>query len=120
EHLYGEAMHAWAASKQDVVRRRQRKTDRASGTGDTVAELTSESQHGHPRYLDEARKTLADLRRVWGVDAPTRVAVSAEPFGTWTDEALEQELARQLARLTPATVIDVTPASPDGASDDEA
>ena len=38
----------------------------------TVAEIVSENRHGDPRYLDEARKALADLRTLWGVDAPDR------------------------------------------------
>jgi predicted transcriptional regulator len=56
EHLFAEAMRAWEESKADSTRRRQRKSDGASGgTGATIAELVVENQHGDPRYLDQAR-----------------------------------------------------------------
>lgn len=74
EHIYGQAMQAWQDSKQDGLRRRQRKTEGRAGDSSTVAELISENRHGDPRYLDEARKALADLRKAWGVDAPAGTA----------------------------------------------
>ncbi len=95
DHVYGEAMTAWIDSKTDAVRRRQRKSD-GSGTGTTVAELVSENRHGDPRYLDVARKALADLREVWGVNAPERLAVTAtSPMSGLSDDELAAELARQ-------------------------
>jgi hypothetical protein len=112
EHIYGQAMQAWQDSKQEGLRRRQRKTEHDSGTGSTVAELISENRHGDPRYLDEARKALADLRKVWGVDAPERVSIDAvSHFASMSDEALE--LARHLRLVQPSSpVVDVTPALP--------
>lgn len=99
EHLYAEAMRAWRDSQQDTTRRRQRKSDGGGPGGGTFAELVSENRHGDPRYLDEARKALTDLRKVWGVDAPERMAIQPlAPFAALSDEALEVELARQ-ARL---------------------
>ena len=82
-----QAMRAWQDSKQEGLRRRQRKTERDSGTGSTVAELISENRHGDPRYLDEARKALTDLRKLWGVDAPERVSIDAvSHFASMSDE----------------------------------
>jgi transposase len=120
EHLYGQAMQAWQDSKQEDVRRRQRKTDHGSGTASTIAELISENRHGDPRYLDEARKALADLRKVWGVDAPDRVSIDATAsFTTMTDEALELELARYLRLMQVASpTIDAQPVLPDTDGDD--
>lgn len=113
EHIYGQAIQAWQDSKQEGVRRRQRKTDR-EGSSSTVAELISENSHGDPRYLDEARKALTDLRKVWGVDAPERVSIDAlSHFASMSDEALEVELARHLRLVQPMSpAIDVTPAVP--------
>ncbi len=92
-------MRAWRASQQESLRRRQRKTDGGPGTGSTVAELVSEPRHGDPRYLEAARAALADLRTLWGVNAPDAICVEASaPFASMTDAALEAELAR-LARL---------------------
>src|SRR5207248_9927611 len=102
EHLFAEAMRAWDASKADTTRRRQRKTDGGSGgAGATVAELVVENQHGDPRYLDEARKALADQRKLWGLDAPQKVDLHAsrDPYDDLPEEVLRAELARQMQFL---------------------
>jgi hypothetical protein len=100
EFIYQQAVHAWQCSKQELLRRRQRKTDGGSGDGTTVAELMSENRFGDPRYLDEARKALADSRKLWGMDAPERMSIEAStPFASMTDEALEAAVARQTRLL---------------------
>ena len=104
EHLFAEAMRAWDQSKSDSTRRRQRKTQSGSGDpGGSIAEIVVENQHGDPRYLDEGRKALADLRKLWGLDAPQKVNVRAErsPYEGLSDDALRDEVARQ-ARLLAA------------------
>lgn len=127
EHLYAEAMRAWSDSKTDTTRKRQRKTHSGGeGAGSTVAEIVSENQHGDPRYLEEARKALADHRKLWGLDAPQKVDVRASrnPYDGMTDDALRDEVARQARLLgagaevatdTPAD--DTTIASPTEAPD---
>jgi hypothetical protein len=98
EHLYAESMRAWGDSKADTTRKRQRKTQGGDGVaGGTVAEIVSENQHGDPRYLEEARKSLADHRKLWGLDAPQKVDVRASrnPYDDMTEDALREELARQ-------------------------
>jgi hypothetical protein len=120
EHIYGQAMHAWEGSKQEGLRRRQRKTEHESGTGSTVAELISENRHGDPRYLDEARKVLADMRKLWGIDAPERVSIDASTrYASMSDDALEAELLRHVRRLqSSAPEIEVASASPESRGDD--
>ncbi len=101
EYVFAEAMRAWTESKADTTRRRQRRSQGAgSGTGDTVAEVVVENQHGDPRYLEEARKALADSRKIWGLDAPQQLNVRAtrDPYEGMTEEDLREEVARQ-ARL---------------------
>ena len=98
DHLYRESLQAWQASKADATRRVQKKTQPGAGTTSaTVAQLVIETQHGDPRYLEVARKALADQRRLWGLDAPQKLDVRATqgPFETMTDEALAAELDRQ-------------------------
>jgi hypothetical protein len=96
EHLYAEAMRAWGQSQQDTTRRRQRKSDGGGTGGGTFAELVSENRNGDPRYLYEARMALTDERRVWGVDAPERLAVQASmPFSSLSDTALQAEIEKQ-------------------------
>jgi hypothetical protein len=110
EHLFAEAMRAWHESKTDTTRRRQRQTQGGGGAGATVAELIVENQHGDPRYLDEARKALADQRKLWGLDAPQQVDLRAsrDPYAEMTEDALRAELARQTQLLGVAdpTVVD--------------
>ena len=104
EHHYTESMTAWEASKGDTTRKRQRKSQGGGrGAEATVAEVVVENQHGDPRYLEAARKALADLRRIWGLDAPKAIDVRApHPFASMTEEALREELARSARLLEPA------------------
>jgi transcriptional regulator with XRE-family HTH domain len=97
EYLFKEAVDAWDRSKTDTTRRRQRKTESAQGgPGATIAEIVVENQHGDPRYLDEARKALADHRKLWGLDAPQKVDLRASrnPYEGMTEAALRDELAK--------------------------
>jgi DNA-binding CsgD family transcriptional regulator len=115
EHLFAEAMRAWNESKADTTRRRQRQTQGGDGgAGATVAELVVENQHGDPRYLDEARKALADQRKLWGLDAPQKVDLHAsrDPYDDMPEAALRAELARQsqLLGVADPTVIGVVTA----------
>lgn len=115
EHLYAEAVRAWEQSKGDTTRRRQRKSDGGSrGTGATVAEIVVENQHGDPRYLEEARRALADHRKLWGLDAPQTLDVRATrpPFDGMTEEALREELAKQSKLLAAGDPVAVTAPSP--------
>jgi DNA-binding CsgD family transcriptional regulator len=110
EFIYGEAVRAWHASKQEALRRRQRKTEGSENGGATVAEIVSENRHGDPRYLDEARKVLSDLRTLWGVDAPERVSIEARtPYASMADAALEAELERQTRLLKLSAADAATP-----------
>jgi hypothetical protein len=67
DHLYRELLRAGEDSKAQRTRRRQRKTDVAAGTGGgAVAEVIVDDSHGDSRYLEAARRVLADLARLWG------------------------------------------------------
>jgi DNA-binding MarR family transcriptional regulator len=95
EHLYSEGMRAWERSKSDSTRRRQRKLQDGRKQGPTIAELVVESEHGNPQFLEVARKALADLRRLWGINAPEDVNVAAppeNPYADLTHEELRQKL----------------------------
>ena len=116
EHLFAEAMRAWEGSKADTTRKRQRKTQAGSGdSGATVAEVVIESQRGDPRFLDEARKALADHRKLWGLDAPQRMDLRTprNPYDGMTEEALRDLLARQSALLSEASGVSGDPVPSD-------
>ena len=103
EHVYRQSLAAWEASKADATRRVQTKTQTAAGASSgTVAQLVVENRHGDPRFLEIARKALADQRRVWGLDAPQQLDVRATRgrFEAMSDAALAAELARQRQLLT--------------------
>lgn len=76
ENLLDEALQAWEKSKepaQSVTKR----TVTGQGDNPTVEETVTQQmkgQCGNPTFLAEARDVLADLRKVWGIDAPTKVA----------------------------------------------
>ena len=120
EHLYGEAMRAWTESKADSTRRRQRKTQGGDGADATVAEIVVENQHGDPRYLDEARKALADTRKLLGLDAPQKVDLRAsqDPYDDMTEDALRAELARQTQLLGAATPVVIDAVATDAGTAD--
>ena len=109
EHLFAEAIHAWDQSKADATRRRQRKSDGGpGGAAATIAELVVENRHGDPRYLEEARKALADHRKLWGLDAPQKLDLRAarNPYDGMTEDALREELAKQTRLLAAGEAAD--------------
>lgn len=112
EHIFTEAMRAWDQSKADTTRRRQRKSEGGpGGPGATIAEIVVENQHGDARYLEEARKALADHRKLWGLDAPQKVDLRASrnPFEGMTEGALREELTKQSRLLAVGGPISGTP-----------
>jgi len=113
ETLFAESMRAWTDSKSDATRRRQRKSQGGARGDAVVAEVTVENQHGDPRYLEEARKALADHRKIWGLDAPQKVDVRAtrNPYVDMSDEELRAALDRQ-SRLLAAADDDATKKEP--------
>jgi DNA-binding CsgD family transcriptional regulator len=80
EATVDEALDAWERSKQPF-RAIRKKVARAAGTascesGDSVEQVETEieMQVGDVRFLAEARAALADLRRLFGLDAPKALA----------------------------------------------
>lgn len=97
EFIYAQAIGAWQASQSETVRRRQRKTEGQGATGDALlSELVSENRHGDPRYLEEARRALEDIRKIWGVNAPASIAIDATtPYALMSDDALKEAIVEK-------------------------
>ena len=63
--MIGELREAWTNS---LVPLRIEKTGNRSG--DEYVETTVKHTGGDPRYIDSAARLMADIRSMWGVDAP--------------------------------------------------
>lgn len=97
EYLYAEGQRGWKASHEDEVRRRQR---RAGERGAMVSEIASDSQHGDPKYLELMRRTLGDIREIWGANTPKHLAIDhTAPFAALSDEELHRRLTTKLRAL---------------------
>lgn len=74
EHIADEAMQAWRASKQP--RKEARKvTRKQSKRGDEEAtSAQTKEQNGDWHHLEMARGALGDIRKLMGLDAPTKIA----------------------------------------------
>ncbi len=94
EGLYREAMASWSASKGDV----QKRTIKQSGAGAESKSETSlviEQSQGNPAYLQAAIGIMADLRKVWGLDAPMKLTHSvADPASVDLARLSDDELER--------------------------
>ena len=73
--IYRDAMAAWEESKKPQ-KSLTTKQGPAGENGEPGKVKESQSvlrdQDGDPRYLDQARQALADIRRIWGVDEPSQ------------------------------------------------
>jgi hypothetical protein len=75
QKVFRDAMAAWEESK----RPQKSLTTKHGPSGENgepgkVKESLSvlKDQDGDPRYLEQARQALADIRKIWGVDEPTQ------------------------------------------------
>ena len=64
-HLFQEAMTEWERSKENAVKYSQQKGGKEAGK----KTRSIGGQCGDPRYLDQARQCLADIRKIWGANA---------------------------------------------------
>ena len=73
--IYRDAMAAWEESKKPQ-KSLTTKQGPAGENGEPGKVKESQSvlrdQDGDPRYLDQARQALADIRKIWGVDEPAQ------------------------------------------------
>jgi hypothetical protein len=76
DHILDEALQAWERSREPDKSITRKVGTNALGAMDPVPGepvlLTSRDSDGDPRYLSEARSALADLRKLWGLDAPNK------------------------------------------------
>ena len=63
EHIYNQAMQSWTRSKQEA-----KSVKTVQGKDGEKTESTIRDQCGDPRFLDQARGALGDIRKIWGLD----------------------------------------------------
>ncbi len=71
--IYHDAMAAWEESKkpQKSLTTKHGPSGENGQPGKVLESHSSlRDQDGDPRYLDQARQALADIRKIWGVDEP--------------------------------------------------
>lgn len=82
EHIYAEAVAAWEQSKLPAERT-QVVTGRAVASQFGIVDLpdlettTTEGQSGNPALLAAALKAKADIRAIWGMDAPKKADITS-------------------------------------------
>ncbi len=97
-HVVAEAMEAWERSKQvdkTMTTRNQQATDKKGNqTALPGGEVTVKIQEsdGDPRYLEAANRARADIRKLLGLDAPTKI-INLDRLDNATDEQLERIIA---------------------------
>ena len=105
-HIFREAMAAWERSKLDAVAVTTKTGNKPGEQGGPYDETATQTrgQSGNPTFLSEARGALAEIRKIWGADAPLKVEHSGEVrvAGRDATEArneLAQRLSDQRAKL---------------------
>lgn len=73
QHIAQEAMQGWERSQQDAEIERTVKTPQ--GTTTTVERR---GQAGDPRYLDQARGAMEDIRDIWGLESPKEQKITGD------------------------------------------
>jgi len=91
QYTLEESIAAWERSKQDANSKLASKTSNAKFGDTTYQSLKTTELYGDPRFLESIRETLADLREIWGVNAPKKLAIQD------MDAMIERELARLAA-----------------------
>jgi predicted transcriptional regulator len=107
ERIYALAMNGFERSIGERVRKA---TSTKAGTrGDEVSDAThTDERQGDPKWLQTALSALSDIRRLLGLDAPTKIqpVEPDRPHAGMTDADVRRELADMLAKagVDPATL----------------
>ena len=106
EAIAAEAMQAWRAStksKTKVTKRTRPGGDGEGGKAPDDVTQQAEAQTGDVAYLQEARASLAEVRKILGLDAPVRSDVTS---GGKALEVRAYDYANSIAALAPGPVGD--------------
>jgi hypothetical protein len=116
ERLYQIAMDAYANSVGEARTRKRKKTRevegvpvqaipggplipvRGEGSFTESEVMVDDTKPGNPRFLSEARAAVADMRKLLGLDAPTKVAFTDpdRPHLDLSDDDVRRELAKAM------------------------
>lgn len=65
----------------------------------TTTTKTVEGQAGDPRFLDQARGALGDIRDIWGLESPKKTDITSDGQPIGTDEAFDRKLHSLVERI---------------------
>ncbi len=113
-YIFHEAMAAWKRSQEEetIVKETETTTTVGQFPGDTsTSSRTKKRPVGAAVYLSEARAALAEIRKIWGADAPVAAEVDgadgprvAGDFegnrANWVDEQIAKLMAMKSAAPT--------------------
>jgi transposase len=107
EAIHEEAMDSYRQSKGEITRKRAKQETAAKGKGRGAAparsslQVDTEHSAGDPRFLGTAIDALRDQRKILGIDAPMKVAMSA-PERDLPPEALDARIRELQAAIAAA------------------
>lgn len=86
EELAFQAQQEWDRSRTDAEKVQTKETDAGSGQAglETTTTTTVEGRLGDPRYLEEIRKVLADIRQLAGLTPDAAIAKAVQSLGPYT------------------------------------
>lgn len=103
EFLVDEALQEWERSKSDAEKKSVKsgrcQLDRDGNPVDLDDEVTqtTEGRLADPRYLQQARDGMGDIRKIWGVDAPVKTETEQKVSGeVKVTGAAQDEAAKKL------------------------
>jgi len=101
--IFREAMNAWDCSKCVDT-----KVAVSEGDGQYMTTTTQQSHVGNPAFLTQARQALAEIRGIWGADAPIEVRHGLEIRVAGRDmEDAAKDVLNQM-EIARKRIIDVT------------
>jgi transposase len=100
------AMESFRKSCGEATKKTRRSRMRGTAEALDEAVVTTTEPAGDPRFLEQARGALADIRKILGTDAPAKVSVTEpdRPLKDVPTEDLWAELDALRAQLAPKTL----------------
>jgi predicted DNA-binding protein YlxM (UPF0122 family) len=106
KHVYRRALDQFERSCRETTKKSRRSRNKSGAAEFDEAIVTTADRVGDPRFLEQARGAMADIRKIMGLDAPTRVSLTEpdRPLADVSTEDLWAELDALRAQFPSKTV----------------